>query len=138
MSGHLVLSTVMDAIASAILSGGAAPRAVAWPEESIDVPCAVVGYPEDIDFDVTFQTDLTHGADEATFPVWFVVGEVTGKASRDALSANIAGATSVKALLDGTLSGAVQICNVARCRPDQVTIGGITYLAARYDLEVTS
>ncbi len=130
----IVLGDVMDAIAATLLSGNVTKRAYAWPEEAVAVPCAVVGDPESIDFDATYG----RGSDKATFPVWFLVGLVTGRASRDALSDIITGAAAVKNVLDGTLGGVVQTARVTDCQPDVVTVGGVSHLAGRFDVEVYS
>lgn len=128
------LGEIMDAIASAITTADTpiTLRAQAWPAESVQPPMVVVGYPESIDFDVTFK----RGADKCTIPVYFVVGKLTTRAARDAISAVIAGAGSVKELLDGNLGGKVQTLRVTDCRPESIKIGGVDYLAARFDAEV--
>jgi hypothetical protein len=135
----LVLSTVMDAIGTTLVAGAITKRVFPYPVEEAEVPFAIVGYPDAILFDLTFHTDATHGSDEATFPIWLVVGGVTGKASRDALSALLAfGAGTIRSALNGNLGGAVQDARVVRARPEVITFGGAPVLAARVDLEVMS
>jgi len=121
----------MDAIAAAI-PDAATERKYAWPQDTVSPPCAVVGYPEDIDFDLTYG----RGADTATFPVWFIVGKVVERAARNKLSEVIAGANGIKDALDGNLGGVVQTLRVTRCRPVTLTIGGISLLAAEFSAEV--
>lgn len=134
---RIVLKTVMDAFAARL---EAAPAVVArtypYLPEAVEVPAAVIGYPADIDFDVTFA-GATSQSDEALFPIWIVVGRIVGKSSRDALSDLIAGsATTVKTRLEPNLDGAVQVCEVESCRPDTLSIAGIDYLAGRFDVRV--
>lgn len=128
---QLDLSAVMDAVAANVPEA-LTKRAYAWPVETVSPPCAVVGYPTSIDFDATFG----RGSDKVVMPLWFVVGAVSDKAARDALSAVIAGADAVKDSLDGDLSGTVQTCRVTDCQIDQLLIGAITYLTARFTLEI--
>lgn len=130
---RIVLKTVMDAFAARL---EAAPpvvmRTYPYLPEVVEVPAAVIGYPADIDFDVTFAGAASQ-ADEAVFPIWIVVGAIVGKAGRDALSDLT---TTVKARLEPDLNGAVQVCDVERCRPDTLSIAGIDYLAGRFDVRV--
>ena len=128
------LGAVMDAISTTITAGGLAPRAYPYPAETISVPCAVVGYPERIDFDVTYQ----RGADQATLPVYFVVGRASEASARTALSAVIADASSIKSALDGNLGGAVDSCRVLDMRVLSLTVAGIDYLAGVFDTEVVA
>jgi hypothetical protein len=138
---ELVLATVMDAIASTIdaanltVQPGTIPmRSYAWPAGSVNPPCIVVGYPKKIIFDLTFN----RGSDEATFPVWFVVGKPDDKSARDTLSALLTGAGKIKDTLDGNLGGAVQSARCVDCDVESVKIGDIEYLAALFTLEVLS
>lgn len=122
----------MDAIAAAIETAAVTDRAYAWPSEEINPPCAVVGYPSDIDFDLTFG----RGADTATIPVYFVVGRIVERSARDKLSTIIAGATGIKDVLDGNLGGTVDTARVTDCKPMPITVGGIDYLSAKFEVEV--
>lgn len=126
------LSATMDAIADVIRTSNVTPRSYAWPIGNITVPCAVVAYPTNLDFDMTFK----RGGDRATFPIYFMVGKAGDKSSRDALSAIITGATSVKNNLDGDLDGAVQSSRVTNCHVEEVSVAGVDYLAAVFTLEV--
>lgn len=131
---RIEISTVMDAIATAITEAELAPRAYGWPVESASVPCAVVGYPTDLDFDMTFQD----GSDRAVFPIYFLVGKGTDASARDALSAVIAGATNIKNTLDGDVGGTVQTARVTDCRVEEVSVASVPYLSATFMIEVYS
>ncbi len=127
----------MDGIAAYAISSGVTARAYGYPVPSPTPPCMIVGYPTKLDFDMTFHALGTVGVVEITFPLWFLVGDVVDKASRDALSAIISGATGIKNLLDGAQGGAyLQTAEVVDCKIETMTIGGTEYLAARFDLDV--
>ncbi len=128
------VGAVMDALALALTNASITKHVYAWPSESVVVPAAIVGYPDPIDFDMTFG----RGSDSATFPIWLVVGKVSERTARNILSAYITGATGIKNTLDGNLSGSVQSCRVVDCKIESVAIGGVPYLAARFDCEVFS
>lgn len=129
------IAAVMDAIANTIKEGGVMSRVYEWPAESVTVPCAVVGYPEDdIEFDMTFA----RGSDRAEFRLYLLVGKATDRTARDRLSALIAGARGIKAVIDGDLGGAVQTARMTTMKIEEVTIAGATVLAAVAKIEVYS
>ena len=132
-----VLSTVMDAIAAELVTDiGATFRVSAYPVGSPNPPQAIVGYPSKLDYDYTFHALGSTGKISATFPIWYVVGQVLDKTSRDALSAVLTGAPGIAESLGGTLGGTVDVANVSDCQVETVTIGDVDYLSARFDLEV--
>lgn len=98
----------------------------------------IVGYPTTLDYDLTFHAGGTTGKISAVFPVWYVVGKVIDKDARDKLSAVITGAPGIKESLDGNLAGAVDIANVKDVKVEELPIGEVPYLAARFELEVTA
>lgn len=129
------LAGTMDALAAKLVAGSvAAKRVHAWPEENVTPPCVVIAYPDDIEYDQTFG----RGSDKTSFPIYFLVGKVTGKASRAALSALVTGSGAIKNVLDGPLTVGANTASVrvTHCRPDTVKFGTIEYLAARFDTEV--
>lgn len=125
------LSSVMDAIADAVVPT-VTKRAYAWPVDSITVPCVVVGYPEELDFDMTF----VRGSDRAVFPVYFVVGRATDRVARDQLSAVISGASGIKEVLDTSLSEVAQASRTTDCKITTMSVAGVEYIAAVFSLEV--
>jgi len=134
--GAIDLDAVMEAIATELKNDGVTKRAYGYPAEEVEVPCAVVGYPlpGTLRFDMTFG----RGADQATFPVWFLVGRVSTRAARKALADIIAGATGIKDALDGNLGGTVQTARVTECTVETVAIGSVSFLSARFDVEVAT
>lgn len=126
--GAMDLTAIMEGLAARAV--GLAPNVYDFPVESVTVPCIVVGYPTDIEFDMTFQ----RGGDRLVVPVWYVVGKVTTKFARDALSVVLAGVASIKSQLDGATDfGDVRITDAVI---DELTVGGVTYVSARFDTEV--
>ena len=131
------LSTTMDGIAAYAVSQGVTTRAYGWPNAQATPPCMYVDYPTKLDFDYTFHTLGTVGVVGAVFPLWFLVGDVLDKDSRDVLSAIISGATGIKNLLDGAQGGTyLQTARVMDCRIGTKLIGQVDYLAAIFDMEV--
>lgn len=127
------LSTIMDAIANTAKAANIVTTAFPYPPASIAGQCLVVGYPEDISFDVTFRG----GSHKLTIPVWYIVGRGIDKSSRDALSAIISGVKGTKEALDGNLGGAVQTCTVTDCKVvPALGIGAVEYLAAEFTLVI--
>ncbi len=127
----------MDGIAAYAISSGVTTRAYGWPNAQATPPCMYVDYPTKLDFDYTFHTLATAGVVELTFPLWFLVGDVLDKDSRDALSVIITGATGIKNLLDGAQGGTyLQTARVTNCKIGTKLIGGVDYLAAIFDLDV--
>ena len=152
------LAAVMDALASGATSAAGLERGYGWPVDTVSPPAVVVGYPEEFEYDQTFGNTT----DRATFPVWVVVGRVSTRAARDAIGSFVPGgggglvtesgdtlltedgdtligeaeSSAIKAHLDGNLGGKCDSANVARSAIEAVVIGGIDFLAARYDVDV--
>lgn len=126
------LATTMDAIASALVSAGCVTRATGWPTVNVQKGQAAVGYPERVEFDVTFA----RGLERATFPVWVVCGLPGEESTRNTVSALITGATDVKDALDGTLSGSVSSLRVIDCRIESYEAVGGAFVAVRFDCDV--
>ena len=126
--GKLNLAATMDALADAIIP--AIKNVYPWPVDNVVVPCAVIGYPEEIEFDQTFG----RGSDRAVFPVYFVVGRVIDRVARDYLSAVISGQDEIKELIDTT----IETATTTDCKVQPLTIGNVEYIAAVFRVEVYS
>ena len=73
-------------------------------------------------------------AQEITVPVWFVIGRSGLVSSRNALSDILSGADGIKAILDGAQTfGDVRVTGAVH---REITLAGVPYLAARFDVEV--
>jgi hypothetical protein len=111
----------MDGIAG-LFTGNVYP----WPAESVTVPCVVVGYAT-----VAYDLSMGRGADTWTVPVWYVVGKTGTTDARDSLSA---AETVVKAAIDGGHS--FGDARVTGAEATEIVISSVTYLAAKFDIEV--
>ena len=130
------VSDVMDELAGALASIPAlAERTFAYPAPGVVPPAAMVGWPDQIDYDVT----MARGAWSATFPVLIAVGKADVRSARDAIGAYVSstGASSVRAALDAGLHSAYDSARVTSARVEPVSIAGVEYLAALLDVEVT-
>lgn len=124
------LTATMDGIAALITSSGLVKNVYEWPTNGATPPCAIVGWPTSMVFDMTFQ----RGGDEMVIPVYFVVGDTSNKDARDALSTILGDATSIKSALDGVHTfGDVRVTEVSI---SEFTIGAAPMLAAKFDCEV--
>lgn len=117
------LAECMDGLAS--LAPG---TAYAYPVGSPDTPCYVVGYPEEVDL------DMTQGNPRYSFPVWYIVGHGDGPAARDALSAAVGGVSAFKAAVDGAHSWGDAWVSTAEISP--MTVAGISYIALKLMVEI--
>lgn len=129
----------MDALAGITWTAAPAPTyRHAWPASTVVPPAWVIGYPEDIDYDLTFGANYL----TATFPCWFIVGKVDEKSARDRIADVISGSVSIKNAIEAktTLNGGgtpvAQTVRVTKCRPTTIPVGGVELLAARFDVEV--
>jgi hypothetical protein len=131
----LDLNALMDAVGVA-LAGITGLRVFDFQADAATPPAAIVGMPSEVAYDFT----KGRGSDHVTIPVTVLVGRVVDRSARDDLSAYVAGAgsKSVKATLDGNLSGAVQTCRVSAARIEVVQLGAVDYLGATFDLEVVT
>lgn len=129
------VGAVMDALADALREIESV-RVFEYPPDSVSAPAAIVSYPDPWVFDAA----MGRGADSATFPVHVVVGRVSDRASRDALTPYMAGdgARSVKLALetDPTLGAAVDWCRVGEVSVGRIDVGGVMYVAATFQVAV--
>lgn len=132
----MILADVMDEVA-ARLGTIQGLRAYEFPPDKVDVPAAVVSYPDEYTYDGTYR----RGADRMTLPVVAVVGRASDRASRDLLGAYVDGdgPSSFKRVLESedlpayTTFDSVRVTNVEF---DVVRIGGVDYVAALFDLDI--
>jgi hypothetical protein len=121
------MTTVMDALSTALLTT-TLDRSQAWPADSVEPPCGVVTYPNDMS-DTAFISDkLT-----AVFPVYVVLGTATSQSARTALSALL---PPCRAALNAVRGGGIDSTFVQTAKIRVVNIAGVDYLAAVFDCEV--
>ncbi len=131
----MILKDVMEEIANK-LQLFAGISSFAYPADSIKGPAAVLGFPERIEYDVTYNTG------ECSFwnlPVYMLTDRTDPKSARDSLSAwcGSKGSQSVAQFLSNeryTTCDQVQVVNAAL---DVVSIAGIEYFAAIFECNVT-
>jgi hypothetical protein len=129
----MILGTVMDELAAS-LDTIAGLRVFAYPPAKVTPPAAIVTYPDELIFDATYG----RGMDRITLPIIVVVGKASDRAARDVLTAYCAGAgaSSVKAVIEGGTYTAFHTVRVTRAEFDVVRIAGADYIAGMFDLDV--
>jgi hypothetical protein len=136
-SGVMNLGAIMDEMAARLRGAPSlAGRTFAYPPGSIKAPAAIVTYPTDYKYDLTYG----RGMDRITGEVVIVVGRPTERQTRDRITryADGAGPESVKALLDGDAGDYVNCdsVTVSDALFDGVQIGGIDYLAVVFSVDI--
>ena len=124
------LTLIMRALAGSLDTAGIVANVYDYPVETIHPPCAVVGFPTTIDFDMRFGS---YDMGELTVPVWFACGRTGTEDARNVLSDVLSGAGSIKELLDSTAAYPVR---VSGAEVTELVVAGVPYLAARFDCEV--
>jgi hypothetical protein len=127
------LATVMTQLANQI-DTIAGLRVYSYPPDNVQVPAAVVTYPEDYTYDSTF----VRGSDEMNVPVIVMVGRVSDRKSRDQLGdyANGSGAKSIKAVVEAGTYTAFHTARVVEAVFDIVQIAAVDYVAATFTIHV--
>lgn len=137
--GGINLTTVMDALATAVATATSVGSAYGYPIEDVKPGDALVGYPdEEFELSITFG----RGADRATFPVWVVCGLQQDKSTRDFAAGVIDAASDLPAVVEAnstlTALGAIKVTD---CRFESWAIpanGGPLHVVIRFDIEVTA
>jgi hypothetical protein len=114
-------------------------RASDYVEGSISPPIAIVGFPSEIDYDLTFGRE----ADQYTIPIRIYVGQASNRSATELLDGYLAksGTASVKAAIEGdrTLAGACMDLDVARMTGAGVDeLGAVSYLVADWEVTVVA
>lgn len=130
------LAAVMDELAT-VLDAITGLRVHPHPVEKISAPAGVVSYPEEINYLVETGDGTVR---YERVPVWLLVGKATSKGARDAVSAyvDIAGERSVKANLEGHAWTTCDFVVARRATFDTISIAGVDYLAAQFELDVVA
>ena len=129
------LADVMDGLAD-VLATLPGLRVFAYPPDDVAPPAGIVGYPTLLTYDAV----MGGGANRADVPVHVVVGRASSRAARDALTEYVAtsGAKSFHAALedDPTLGDRAQAARVVSVAGVSLTIGGVSYVAAEFTVDV--
>ncbi len=107
-----------------------------YPVDSLSPPAGVIGYPESITYDETYQQG------EMMFnslPVWLVTGRTDSESARNQASewTDPQGANSVKRYLDVQNYSSCDDVQVGNATFDVFAVGGIEYLVVVFDVTVT-
>lgn len=104
------------------------------PVDSITTPAAMVGYPDTIQYDVTYG----RGADRMTIPLYVVVAKVSDAAAADQLDkfADGTGTDSVKQVLESGTYTAFDFVVVTSVEFQVITVQAVDYLAAIFNLDI--
>jgi hypothetical protein len=127
------LSAVMDDLGAA-LEGISGLRVFPYWADRVEPPAAIVGWPDPLNFDETYQ----RGADRASFPLFVLVGRVDSRSARDQLSqyANGDGARSIKQAIDTYEATAYGEATVQRVEFGVMRVADTDYLAATFTLDI--
>lgn len=134
-SDDMRLSDVMDEIATRLRNASSlAGRTYAYPPGKVVAPAAIVTYPTEYTYDLTYG----RGMDRIKGQIVVVVGRPTERQSRDRLTqyADGAGPQSVKALVDGDDYTSCDTVRVESAEFDVFPIGGVDYLAAVFSVDI--
>ncbi len=105
----------------------------AYPPPGITAPAIVVGYPVEIELASTFG----RGSDSVVIPVWFAVADQGVLATaRDAVSAVLGSGTTIANTLSMEAAWGATHCGKASIDP--LRVGGVDYLAVRFDVNVAT
>lgn len=105
--------------------------------DQINVPCAIVGAPETIQYDHT----MGRGTDRYTIPVRVYAGRASERAGQDKIDGYLAGsgANSIKAAIeaDRTLGGVAHSTRVTEARGyGTYPIAGVEYLGVEFVVDI--
>lgn len=105
--------------------------------DSVAFPCAIVGGPEEIEFDYT----MARFTDRWVIPVRVLTGRVDEVSGQQVLDGylNGSGQTSIKAAVEGDLSlnGAANTCRVTKAGGYGIyTMGGVQSVGMEFTIEV--
>jgi hypothetical protein len=110
-------------------------RIYSYPPDLAPPPCAVVGYPNSITFDVA----AGRGVDRMELPVYLLVDRNWDRATTGKLSEYTAGAgaSSFKQLLQAKPHTAFSTARVASVTLSVITVAGVDLWAATFLVEIT-
>lgn len=106
----------------------------AFPAENVSAPAAVIGFPEDYEYDQTYG----RGSDRMTLPVFLVVGKADAQASLASLGAYVdgSGERSVKATLEGSTYSSFDSLRVQSVEFEHIVVAGVEYLTGVFSVDI--
>jgi hypothetical protein len=129
------LSAVMDALGDRLAELGL--RAFPYWTDRVEPPFAIVGLPDEYEFDATFG----RGSDRLVIPVMVGVSRVDARTGWDLLSTYVAGsgAQSVKAALENVAAFPPLTFDSLRVMGIEfgaITVASVSYLGATFNIEI--
>lgn len=120
------LADQLDTIADLRINNG--------PADQVQVPAAVVGFPDTLTYDETYG----RGMDRLQLPVAVLVAKVASRNANKQIAKYAAGtgASSIKAVLESGTYTAFDTCRVMRAEFDVITIGGVDYLGITFAIDI--
>lgn len=128
------LANVMDELGSALTDIEGLRVYPYWNAGTISPPCAVVGWPDPITFDMT----MARGADRQTMPIHILVGKVDARTARDLLAQYIdgSGTTSLKEAIESYEATSYDSARVMQGTVGVIQVGAVDYLSVTFDVDV--
>lgn len=129
----MIIEDVMDDIGNQLdtISG---INVLPYEADDIDVPCALVSLPPEINYLATYR----RGMDRMTIMVTILVSLVDDRVRRQEIApfADGAGSQSIKQVLESGTYTAFDVIAVRKGEFDVIDIGGIEYLGAVFTVDI--
>lgn len=110
-------------------------RVYPYPPDALAAPAAIIGYPDSIDFDMTWG----RGVDSMTIPVYLVVDRNWDRATYTRIADFTAGtgSSSLKALLQTKPNVAYSTARVRSISHSVIAVAGLEYWVATFLVDIT-
>jgi len=127
------LADVMDQLGDRLDDVGGL-RVYRFPPDNVQVPAAVITYPETYTYDETYG----RGMDRMTLSVVAMVGKASDRAARDQLGQFVdgSGSKSIKQFLESGTYTAFDTARVMSADFDIVSMAGVEYVAATLSIDI--
>lgn len=126
----LNLNTAMDSIGTA-LGGISGLNVYPYIPDQVTPPAAVVGFPEEVEYDHT----MARGKDRALFEVTVLVQKTNDQTARADLAGYMNGAGTATDSVKSALDAIGSHVRVARARVGVTNVGELQYLSCSFDVD---
>lgn len=109
-------------------------RVYPFPPDALATPCAIIGYPETIDFDLTMK----RGGDSMVLPVYLVVDRNWDRSSAEQFGGFTAssGTKSIKAKIESATGTDYGAARVRSCSFSVISVAGLEYWVATFLVDI--
>lgn len=109
-------------------------RVYPFPPDALATPCAIIGYPDTIDFDLTMR----RGGDFMVLPVYLVVDRNWDRASAEQFGdyTDSAGTKSIKAKIESATPTDYGAARVRSCSFSVISVSGLEYWVATFLVDI--